>query len=144
MHLKIPLNSIEALVRQMQRNSSELVPTTGRILAAATGLFPSHVDGLSEYLMRFEDLLISVGEHDSGVLQEIDTYGRCLVEHNRLRLDFRPTGSAEAALSEPLHLTISIQIGAIEIDENGRRAIIYQRPNRTYGLYSDKSINLSI
>ena len=43
-----------------------------------------------------------------------------------------------------LPLPAGAGVGAVEVDENGRRAIFYRRPDNSYGLYSDKSISLSI
>ena len=43
-----------------------------------------------------------------------------------------------------LLLDISILVAVSEIDESGRRVILYQRPNQSYALYADKQIDLSI
>ena len=41
-------------------------------------------------------------------------------------------------------LTLSITSGVIEFDSTGRRAFVYQRIDKSFGLYADKQINLEI
>lgn len=144
LQLKVSLGSIDELVQQLQQKSSGLTPVSGRIITTSSKLFPVYVEGLSEYILRFDDLQVKIGEHQRGILEEINNNGRFVVEHNRLRLTFRHVSSIPTAVGAPLSLNISIQVGAIEVNETGRRAILYQRPNSSYALYSDKSINLSI
>lgn len=144
LQLKIPLASIDGLIQQLQLQNTELTPTSGRIITASSTLFPVFVEGLSEYGIRFDNLRIKISKQHSRISDEIDKNGRFITEHNRLRLNFKPCGSIPGSTGDPLSLTISIQLGAIEINDTGRRAILYQRPDQNYGLYSDKSINLSI
>ena len=94
--------------------------------------------------MRFDNLQLMMSNQRHDIFDEINNNGRFVVEHNRLRLNFSRNGALPAVPGEALNLTISIQVGAVEIDENGRRAIFYRRPDQSYGLYSDKSISLSI
>jgi len=144
LHLKVPLNSIDELILQLQQQSSAPNLVSGRTFPANNSLFPISVEGLEEYLIRFADLQVSIGPQGQGIFDEINNHGRFVVEHNRMRLNFRSNIPIPASSNEPLRLTLSIQVGAIEIDESGRRAILYQRPDQNFGLYSDKSINLSI
>lgn len=144
LQLKIPLSSIEDLISQLQQKRTSLTPVKGRIITAGSQLFPVFVEGLSEYLIRFDDLQVKIGQQANGIIDEINNHGRCVVEHNLLRLSFRHLPSTPPSAAAPLHLNISILVGAIEIDETGRRAILFQRQGKNYGLYSDKSIDLSI
>ncbi len=144
LQLKTPLGSIEELVAQMRRLSVNPTLVSGRNIPVGAQLFPVHVEELAEYLLRFDELQLVMGKQRHDILDAINNDGRFVVEHNRLRLDFSRNGVLPAAPGEALSLTISIQVGAVEIDENGRRAIFYQRPDQSYGLYSDKSISLAI
>mgnify|MGYP001472193245 CR=1 FL=1 len=144
LHLKIPLAGIEELIRQLRQQSTSPMLVSGRKLFSNSTLFPLFVENLTEYIMRFENLLVVMGRQKSAIFDEINNKGRFTIEHNRLRLNFTRVTTLPAAPGDTLNLTIGIQIGAVEIDENGRRAIFYQRADDSYALYSDKSISLSI
>lgn len=144
LNLKIPLASIEGLIGQMRQRSVNPTLVSGRNISPNSNPFPVLVDELAEYVMRFDDLPVVMGSQHNNIFDEINKNGRFVAENNRVRLNFTRVAALPAMPNEPLSLTISIQLGAVEIDENGRRAIFYQRPDQSYGLYSDKSISLSI
>ncbi len=144
LQLKVPLNSIEQLVQQLREKNSALAPTSGRPLTKTSPLFPVLAPGLAEYSIRFDELQVKLSPQHSEIFAEITANGRFVIEQNQIRLTFRNASSIQATADIPLHLTISILVGAIEINETKRRAILYQRPNKSYGIYSDKSIDLSI
>ncbi len=142
--LKIPLTSIEGLIKQMRQQSASPTLVSDRNISASANPFPVLIAELAEYIMRFDDLPVVMSSQHNDIFDEISKNGRFVVEHNRLRLNFTRESTIPTTPEEPLSLTISIQLGAIEVDEDGRRAILYQRPDQSYGLYSDKSISLSI
>lgn len=144
LHLKVPLGSIEELSRQILEKSSSPMLVSGRDIKPDTPLFPVYVEDLSEYLLRFEGLRVVMSQQHNDIFDEINNNGRFITEHNRVRLRFTRSSMLPAAPGASLELTINIQVGAVEIDENGRRAILYQRPDQSFALYSDKLINLSI
>ena len=145
LQLKVPLNSIEQLLLQIDQNRSNANLGTGRrINNDESPLFPVSVTGLSEYNFRIEDLKIHASQHSDRILGEIDERGLCVVEQNRLRLTFSRMGPALAARDEQLKLKVSALLAVIEVDEAERRAILYPRGDNSYGLYADKLINLSI
>lgn len=45
---------------------------------------------------------------------------------------------------QSFQLSVSIASGVIEIDTTGRRTFVYQRADKSFGLYADKQINLEI
>lgn len=49
-----------------------------------------------------------------------------------------------APRQQSFQLTLSISSGVIELDQEGRRAFLYQRADKSFGLYADKQINLEI
>jgi hypothetical protein len=144
LNLKVPLAGIENLIGQMREQSASPTLISGRNILPDSTLFPVFVADLAEYIMRFEHLQVAMGSQHNEVIDEINNTGRFVVEQTRLRLNFTRVAALPAIPGEPLNLTISIQVGAVEVDENGRRAIFYQRPDQSYGLYSDKLISLSI
>ncbi|WP_303722963.1 hypothetical protein [Malonomonas rubra] len=142
--LKVPLGSIKELSRQILKKSYNPHLGSGRDITPETNLFPVYVEDLSEYLLRFVELRIVMSQKHNNIFAEINNNGRFFTEHNRVRLSFTRSSALPTDFGAKLELTISIQVGAVEIDENGRRAILYQRPDQSFGLYSDKLINLSI
>jgi len=144
LNLKIPLASIDELVRQLQLRRASPTLTSGRDISQEDTLFPIFVDQLSEYLVLFDELQVIPGEKNKLLVDEITNHGRYHVELKALRLTFSRPATVPPLGWKSLDLAIGIQVGAVEIDENGRRAIFYQRPDKSYGLYSDKAINLSI
>ena len=145
--LKIPLTSIDGLFQQIRQHDSPMVLATGRKMSADSfPLFPENVEGLLEYCLTFSNLKISPEQQESRILEEIDTQGRFLSEADRLRLTFRRLSpSADGSIDGPqLQLDVQILVGALEIDEAGRRAVLYPRSEMSFGLYADKQISLSI
>lgn len=145
LQLKIPLHSIEQLLPQIDQNRARVSLGRGRsITSAALTLFPVSAEGLAEYNLKIEELKVRIERFDSKIVTEIDQEGFYVDEQNRLRLIFYRRGAARGEASELLELKISVLLGVIENDEASRRAILYQRADKSYGLYADKLINLSI
>ncbi len=67
--------------------------------------------------------------------------GRFVMKQGRFGLEFRddPMTSDLGVL-----LDLSVLTGVSEFDEAGRKAILYQRRDQSFALYSDKQINLLI
>ena len=97
---------------------------------------------MSEYNLCLQALQL---DSSAAVLQlgaEGEAEGRFVQQKGRLRFDFQLQPAA--ANGRPPLLTIEILVAASEIDDNGRRAILYQRGDGNYALYADKRIDLSI
>jgi len=147
LQLKIPLNSIEGMFQQIRQQRSTVTLIPGRKLNGNSYLlFPEEVDGLLEYCLVFSNLQLHTDRQESRIIEGIDSQERFISEAAQLRLTFRrslPTADTQQN-SDLLQLDIQILVGAIEIDDAGRRAILYRRSEGSFGLYSDKQINLSI
>lgn len=144
--LKIPLQGIEELFQQIRQQSSRMQLASGRILGADSfPLFPVSAAGLTEYALHFPDLLLQSDRQNQRISEAIQEHGQFTSEAGRLNLSFRrsSTGS-DAADKGQLELDIQVLVGASELDEAGRRAILYPRSENHFGLYADKQINLSI
>jgi hypothetical protein len=142
LEFKLAPREIEALMQQIRQG--EVLPElqAGPPLRAERELFPIFEAGMSEYNLCLQALQL---DPSAAVLQlgaEGETEGRLVREKGRLRFDFQLLPAAAKGRS-PL-LTIEILVAASEIDDNGRRAILYQRPDGNYLLYADKRIDLSI
>jgi hypothetical protein len=144
LRLKIPLPSIEDLLQQLKQRSAQPNLVKGRNISAADNPFPVYVAELAEYVMRFEGLQVKVAGRSREIIDEINKNDHFTVSHHRLRMEFTRSAGLPAESNESLNLNVSILVGAVEVDESGRRAILYQRQNQEYGLYSDKSLSLSI
>ncbi len=145
LQLKIPLDSVEELLHQVRLSrTSVLLTPGGRIGEASYPLFPVPAEGLSEYLLKFSDLSIGSGSHFAQIVETINNEGRFVQELNRQRLTCRRPGPDVLAAGDQLLLDFSVQLGVIEVDEDGRRAILYPRSEQICCLYSDKQIDLSI
>jgi len=142
LELKIPVEEIEKLFQQLRNSSVSPTLGAGHNLSAADNFFPVFVAGLSEYNLHFHNLRVQAGRKSEQILEKIESTGQFIAEKNRLRLDFRSATLSEESVT--LKLDISILVGVSEVDEAGRRVILYQRPNQGYALYADKQIDLSI
>ncbi len=145
LQLKIPLQSIEPLLQQVDQNRSSIELGSGRRISdEESTLFPVSAKGLSEYNLKIDELNILPGHYDSQIVEQIDREGHYIAEQNRLRLTFSRLGPALTSTGELLKLKISVLLGVLETDEADRRAILYLRADKSYALYADKLINLSI
>ncbi len=142
LELKIPLDGIDGLFQQIRQRPATPDLRAGPGLSEASNFFPVFVAGLSEYQLCFLNLQMPSGLKSSQIAQGIESEGLFVYEKNRLRLEFRH--SAMSGTAEQLQLDIRVLIAISEIDEVGRRAILYQRPDQSFALYADKQINLSI
>ncbi len=133
------LNSMLGQIAQ-----KEVVPDLkpGRLLAEAHSFFPVYVSGLSEYNFCFPPLSLSAAHPLPALSEALESHGFYVTEKNRLRLDFRVGGGADSGVD--LTLTISVLVGGSEVDEEGRRVVLYRRSDHRYALYADKQIDLSI
>ncbi|MFK5927753.1 MAG: hypothetical protein QM483_14090 [Desulfuromusa sp.] len=142
LELKVSLDGIDNLLQQIRQRPANPDLKAGHNLSEADNFFPVFVAGLSEYNLHFQRLQIQMAGENRQITDSLEKNGRFVVEKDRLRLDFQQAGSKEK--NEPLQLDISILVAISEVDEAGRRVILYQRPNQSYALYADKQIDLSI
>jgi len=145
LQLKIPLESIEQLLPQIDQDRSCVSLGGGRrITSNESSLFPVSTAGLSEYNLKIEALKIRQGKLAGKIVDQIDQDGLCLIQQNRLRLTFSRFVTALGTAEDLLSLRLSVLLGVMESDEDDRRAILYPRADNSYGLYADKLISLSI
>ena len=133
---------IEALMQQIRQGEVLPVLQAGSPLRAERELFPIFEPGMSEYNLCLQALQLDPSADLLQLVAEGESEGRFVQEKGALRFDFQSLPTA--AKDGPPLLTIEILVAASEIDNNGRRAILYQRMDGSYALYSDKQIDLSI
>jgi len=142
LQLKIPLEGIDELFQQIRHRPATPDLGAGHNLSETDNFFPVFVAGLSEYNLRFQNLQVQADRKCNQIIENIEKNGQYVCEENRVRLAFlRAAAPEDLAI---LQLNISILVAISEVDEAGRRVILYQRPNQSYALYADKQIDLSI
>lgn len=139
LELKISLEVIESLLQQIRHRPTTPNLEAGLSLSEAYNFFPVFIAGISEYNLHFHKLQVQISSKSTQLSETIDSYGHFISEKNRLRFDFK-----KLPTSEDIELDISILVAASEVDDGGRRVILYQRSNQSYALYADKQIDLSI
>ena len=142
LELKISLAGMDDLLQQIRQRPPTPGLEAGSDLSENYNFFPIFIAGISEYNLRFLQLHVQSSDQSIRINENIDNHGHFISEKNRLRLDFRQIESREDI--DILQLDIGVLVAVSEIDEAGRRAILYQRPNQSYVLYADKQIDLSI
>ncbi|MCF6265115.1 MAG: hypothetical protein L3J57_01035 [Desulfuromusa sp.] len=142
LELKISRQEIDELVQQLSSRSVSSKLEAGHNLSESDNFFPVFVAGLSEYNLHFQNLQIKISHKNDKIIEKLETSGRFISEKNRLKLDFCSATPSGDRLS--LQLDISLLVAVSEVDEASRRVILYQRPDKSYALYADKQIDLSI
>jgi len=142
LQFKLMPAGIEALMQQIRQGEVLPVLQAGSPLRAERELFPIFEPGMSEYNLCLQALQLDPSADLLQLVAEGESEGRFVQEKGRLRFDFQSLPTV--AKDGPPLLTIEILVAASEIDNNGRRAILYQRMDGSYALYSDKQIDLSI
>ena len=142
LELKVPLEGIDHLFQQIRQRPTTPDLRAGHNLSEDYNFFPVFIAGISEYNLRFQQLQVQSSDKSIRINENIDGRGHFVSEKNRLRLDFRQMAATEDI--DVLQLDISIQVAVSEVDDAGRRVILYQRPNQSFALYADKQIDLSI
>jgi len=144
LHLKIPLQKIAQLQKQLEEQQPSISLGRGRLIQQdSTDLFPVSAVGLSEYILKIDHLRLKRTSLPANITQGVDQEGFFAAQSNRLRLTFSPSRRTRPSDAE-LSLRIVALLGVIENEEDGRRAILFPRTDGSYGLYADKMIDLSI
>lgn len=141
LELKILSGAINRLVTQLKSESLIPILTSGSMLQETENPLPIYVPGLERLCLALNDLALEHESHTE-VIEKIEKDGRYVVDREGIRLDLRPLpGSPVPSI---FRLSIAVLVAVSEKDENGRKAILYQRPDGTFALYADKQIDLSI
>lgn len=142
LELNFSADNLGGILEQIAQRgmSSELQP--GKLLSPEHNIFPIFIPGLSEYNLILPPLPIPVELFPAPLIEQIETQGYAMTDKNRLHLDFRFAEDGHA--HDELVIMISVLVGVSEVDDGGRRVILYRHPDRGYALYADKQIDLSI
>ncbi|MFO7578059.1 MAG: hypothetical protein R6W66_10070 [Pelovirga sp.] len=130
------------LKRQLRQRSGPDDVVIGPALVESNNVFPLFVSGLRECQLRYDKLELLPGQEGPQLLDAIAREGHFRCATQSLQLLFRPL--VKVQYDTALELDVNFIIGVGEVDDAGRRAILYQRTATNYGLYTDKQINLTI
>ena len=140
--LNFSVADLEKLSEQIRLGQAETVLQAGEELDPDSNPFPVFVPGLLKYHFCLLRLRLPAGPKNRGLSEATEGAKRYAREQDGLRLEL---GKAETdAGEEMLEMDIRIRVATCEIDPAGRRVILYQRPDRSFALYADKQINISI
>lgn len=114
----------------------------GPPLEVEQNLLPYFSRGLSVVQLRYLRLELLPGQEGPVLVDAIARDGsfRCTTRH--LQVDFHP--QVKAQYDSALEISIRIMVAVGEMDEENRRAILFERTPRVFALYTDKQISLSI
>lgn len=109
-------------------------------------LYPEVGDGLQVLNLDLAELPLPMIDFSYVALLERCKNGPITSTLNNLYLTITNLDeiATQSSPKPSCQLTLSITSGIIEIDTTGRRAFLYQRADKSFGLYSDKQINLEI
>src|SRR6056297_118664 len=114
----------------------------GPPLDAGHNVLPYFSSGLAVVQLRYLHLELLPGQEGPLLVDAIARDGtfRCATRH--LQVDFQPQVKAQYDSSIEVDLRIMVAVG--EMDEESRRAILFERSPGVFALYTDKQISLSI
>lgn len=140
LNYKIPMAELEALFTAMRRQLERPLLRTSAALTAERNFLPVYVPGLLEGTLAFQKIPLAPLQNSPQVMKSLD--------QDRFYSNFyKRIGVEIFALKEfpdTWFLNLSLLVAVGEVDEEGRRVLLYQRPDQTYALYADKHIDLSI
>jgi len=133
--------SIEGSFQQLRQKAIAPELKSNGDLARDDNFLPVFVSGLMAYGLCFTAVHLQVNQRNKDIMTAIRDDGRFVMKQGRFGLEFRddPMTSDLGVL-----LDLSVLTGVSEFDEAGRKAILYQRRDQSFALYSDKQINLLI
>lgn len=109
-------------------------------------LYPNIGNGLQVLNLDLPDLSLPMIDFSCVILVERCQNGPISLTLSNLYLTINSLDkiTPHTPRQQSFQLTLSIPSGVIEIDKTGRRAFLYQRADKSFGLYADKQINLEI
>lgn len=140
--LNLSSENIEDVLYQIQQKFVPADLKTGKKLTEENNRLPLFVPGFSELNLFLEGIRIWLNGNCTGVLSAIRNDGRFFDEGRDFLVDIRNNPSLSVPLS--VIMDLFVRVAVCEIDEAGRKAILYQRKDRSLALYADKQISLSI
>ncbi len=138
---KIPLNELESIIKNMRSQLDRPLLRTTTALSETINFLPVFVPGLLAGFLSFQRIPLAPLKNNRQVMESLDLEEFYSYFVNRVGLEiFRLKDWPETDF-----LNINLLVAVSEVDEDGRRVLLYKRPGQEdYALYADKAIDLSI
>ena len=114
----------------------------GPPLDAKENVLPYFSRGLAVVQLRYLQLELLAGQEGPLLVDAIARDGSFRCAASYLRVEFQP--QVKAQYDSALNVDIRIMVAVGEMDEENRRAILFERTPGVFALYTDKQISLSI
>lgn len=114
----------------------------GPPLDAEHNILPYFSKGLSVVQLRYLHLELLPGQEGPLLVDAITRDGSFYCATRYLQVKIHP--QVKAQYDSVLEVDIRIMVAVGEMDEENRRAILFERSPRVFALYTDKQISLSI
>ncbi len=138
---KIPLTDLESIIANMRKQLEKPLLRTTAPLSEGINFLPLFVPGLLAGFLSFQRIPLAALQNNRQIMESLDRDDFYSHFINRVGIDiFRLKEWPETHF-----LNINLLVAVSEVDEEGRRVLLYQRPGQDdYALYADKAIDLSI
>lgn len=137
--LGLVIESTDDCFHQLRQRTAlpDLGPDQG--LSETQSFLPVYVGGLTGYRLTVSGIKAQMRQRPAVVSAAIERDGFYAFERERIKIVLYGD-----QISDRFSLDIAILVGISEVDEAGRKAVLYQRRDRSLALYADKQISLSI
>ena len=137
---KIPLKELESIVINMRQQLEQPLLRTTTTLSEGHNFLPVFAPGLLEGVLAFQKIPLAPLKNNHEVMDSLERDDFYSSFANRIGMEiFRLKEWPDSHF-----ININLLVAVSEVDEEGRRVILYQRPDQDYALYADKQIDLSI
>ncbi len=137
---KIPLQELESVVINMKKQLEQPLLRTETRLSEEHNFLPVFAPGLLEGVLSFQKIPLAPLSTNQQVMQHLEQNDFYSSFSQRIGIDIYRL--KEWPDTHFLNINLLVAVG--EVDEEGRRVLLYQRPDGDYALYADKQIDLSI
>jgi hypothetical protein len=139
---QVTMAGLDHLAAQIRSLMSNPDVGFGPPLDAEHNFLPYFSRGLAVVQLRYLRLELLPGQEGPVLVDAVARDGsfRCATRY--LQVDFQP--QVKAQYDSALEVDIRIMVAAGEMDEENRRAILFERTPGVFALYTDKQISLSI
>jgi hypothetical protein len=133
---------IEDVFEQLRQRLASSALQSGRTLVEDVNSLPVFVPGLMTYGLNISELNVQMNQRQKEIVNTLRTEGHFALERGRFKLKFITDPSSP--VTDEVFMDLFALTGVNEVDDAGRKAILYQRQDQTFALYADKQIDLSI
>lgn len=139
---QVPTEGLNRLAAQIRPLIGNPDIGFGPPLEVEQNVLPYFSRGLSVVQLRYLHLELLPGQEGPVLVDAIARDGSFRCATRRLRVEFHPQAKTQYDCALEVDIRIMVAVG--EMDEDKRRAILFERFPGVFALYTDKQISLSI